>query len=49
MGIAEDRLAFAESLAALNRYIETLLEVMSKTPRRRRPYGITVVLNPLDR
>ena len=36
-------------LAAVNRYIETLLQAMAKTRRRGRLYGITVVLNPLDR
>jgi DNA-binding transcriptional ArsR family regulator len=36
-------------LAAVNRHIETLLQAMSKPLRRGRLYGITVVLNPLDR
>jgi DNA-binding transcriptional ArsR family regulator len=38
-----------DQLAAVNRSIETLLTAMSKTRRRGRLYGITVVLNPLDR
>jgi DNA-binding transcriptional ArsR family regulator len=38
-----------DQLAAVNECIETLLTAMSRTPRRGRLYGITVVLNPLDR
>jgi DNA-binding transcriptional ArsR family regulator len=38
-----------DQLAAANRYIERLIGAVSKTQRKGRLYGITVVLNPLDR